>query len=124
MIKLVKQGDYYLIETIKMTKILLIDGASFVWINAKGVGEILAFSHKKHLTDYILAVGKYRLYKVEKEPNLTDKWHLELSVGEGLWQGYLLPSGLPDNKKKRNRIIPIKELITVVRSSMLNSLTK
>jgi hypothetical protein len=33
-------------------------------------------------------------------------------VGKGTWQGYLLPTGLPDDKKKRNRIIPTDEVIT------------
>ena len=70
-----------------------------------------------------MAVGKYRLYKVMDDPNLTDTWHLELAVGNGLWQGYLLPTGLPNNRKKRNRIIPTDELITKVRNSMLPSLT-
>ena len=52
------------------------------------------------------------LYKVKDEPNFVDLFHLELLVGEGVWQGYLLPTGLPTAEKKRNRIIPAKEVIT------------
>jgi hypothetical protein len=39
--------------------------------------------------------------------------HLELSIGKGQWQGYLLLTGLPTNKKRRNRIIPTKEVISI-----------
>jgi hypothetical protein len=38
--------------------------------------------------------------------------HLELEVGEGYWQGYLLLSGLPNDDHKRARIIPTTETIT------------
>ncbi len=123
MIKLIKDGDYRLIETRNLTKILFLDQKGiYAWVNAEGIGEILVTSHKQHRADYTLALGKYRLYKIMNEPNLTDTWHLELSVGNGLWQGYLLLTGLPNGKKIRNRIIPTDEVITRVRSSMLPSL--
>jgi hypothetical protein len=51
------------------------------------------------------------MYLVKDEPNLSDLTHLELLVGEGVWQGYLLPIGLP-NGVKRRKIIPTKEIIT------------
>jgi len=60
----------------------------------------------------MLSLGQFRLYDVKDEPKLTDLIHLELFVGGGLWQGYLLPTGLPTDKDKRNRIIPTDELIT------------
>ena len=41
---------------------------------------------------------------VKDERELTDLEHLELLVGEGIWQGYLLTTGLPTDEKKRNRI--------------------
>lgn len=113
MIKVVKTGSYKLIETKDQTKILLLDRKdTFAWINIKKFGEILVTSHKTHKADTILTVGKYRLYNVENVPKLSDQMHLELSVGEGLWQGYLLPTGLPVDKKKRSRIIPTNEVIT------------
>ena len=70
-------------------------------------------SHKKHKADCILSVGHYRLYKVANEPEISDQLHLELCVGQGIWQGYLLPTGLPTDEKKRNRIIPTREIITI-----------
>ena len=113
MIKLTDQGTYHLIETKGHTKILTLDKKkSYAWVNAEDIGEILVTSHKSHAVDHVLAVGKYRLYKVKDEKNLTDLDHLELFVGEGLWQGYLLTSGLPTDEKIRNRIIPTKETIT------------
>lgn len=114
MIRLIKEGKYSLIETKRQTKILSLDGRKkFAWVNAEDIGEILVTSHNAHTMDNILALGKYRLYDVKGEPELTDLQHLELFVGEGVWQGYLLPTGLPNEKKKRNRIIPTKEIVTV-----------
>lgn len=122
MIKLIRHGDYRLIETKHLTKILFLDHRGiYAWVNAEGIGEILVSSHKQHTADYTLTVGKYRLYKVVDEPNLTDTWHLELSVGGGLWQGYLLPTGLPSSGK-RKKITPTQEVITKARTSLvLNS---
>ncbi|OGH20754.1 MAG: hypothetical protein A3D74_05515 [Candidatus Levybacteria bacterium RIFCSPHIGHO2_02_FULL_37_13] len=113
MIKLLEDGNYTLIETHKHIKILnLGKGKVFVWINAAGIGEILVASHKPHKTDHILAVGRYRLYQVKDEAKLTDLIHLELLVGEGIWQGYLLTKGLPQANTSRVRIIPTLEIIT------------
>ncbi|MDQ5951859.1 MAG: hypothetical protein QG639_1140 [Patescibacteria group bacterium] len=112
MIAVIEKGSYTLLETKKQTKVLLLDHLAFAWIDAKNIGEILVTSHRKHPADCILATGKYRLYKVTDEPKLTDLIHLELLVGEGKWQGYLLPTGLPDDNNKRNRIIPTSEIIT------------
>jgi hypothetical protein len=113
MIKLIDQGSYHLMETHSHTKILILDKKkTFAWVNAEDIGEILVTSHKSHIVDHLLAAGKYRVYDVKDEKDFTDLKHLELFVGEGLWQGYLLPTGLPTDDKKRNRIIPTKEIIT------------
>lgn len=119
MIKLLKEGSYTLIETKGQIKILTLDaeaspasGETFAWINIAGIGEILVASHKGHRTDNFLAIGKYRLYEVKDEEKLTDLLHLELFVGNGKWQGYLLTTGLPTTKNIRKRIIPTEELIT------------
>lgn len=100
-------------ETIRHTRMLIFDEKSkYAWIHAGEIGEILVSSHRPHRADHILAIGKYRMYEVKDEPDLTDLIHLELLAGHGVWQGYLLPTGLPALKKKRNRIIPTKEIIT------------
>lgn len=114
MISVVQRGLYQLIETKNQTKIIILDGVyTYAWVNAGGIGEILVTSHKKHKVDCMLSVGNYRLYKVDHEEALSDQMHLELSVGQSMWQGYLLPTGLPTDKKTKNRIIPTRELITV-----------
>lgn len=113
MIRLRKEGKYTLIETKGHTKILILDKRiTFAWIIADAIGEILVASHASHSIDHILSLGRYRMYEVKDEPKLTDLLHLELFVGEGTWQGYLLPTGLPTKEKKRNRIIPTTEIIT------------
>ncbi len=117
MLKMVQRGDYKLLETKHQTKILTLDDKeSFAWINALDIGEILVTSHKTHDADAFLARGKYRLYEVKDEPKYVDQFHLELSIGCGTWQGYLLPHGLPTDEKKRNRIIPTKEVVTTTNS--------
>ena len=114
MIKLIQRGAYRIIETSKQIKILILDDKrSYAWINAGIIGKILVASHRPHKADYLLAVGKYRIYEIKDEPKLTDLVHLELLAGDGVWQGYLLTKGLPDREdKKRVRIIPTKEVIT------------
>lgn len=113
MVKLIREGTYQLIETKGQTKILTLDKKDkFAWVNAKDIGEILVTIHKAHDTDCVLSIGTYRIYEVKNEPKLADLTHLELSVGDGKWQGYLLLTGLPSDKKKRNRIIPTTEVIT------------
>lgn len=122
MIRILKKGVYSLIETRNQTKILTLDGkVIYAWVNAEGIGEILIASDNSHKTDNVLAIGKYRIYRVKDEPKLTDLTHLELHVGNGVWQGYLLTTGLPTSVKKRKRIIPTKEIIT--QSVVNNSLT-
>lgn len=119
MIKLVKEGKYELFESKSQTKILTLDKKIYAWINAQGIGEILVYIYKIPPLDCILSAGNYRLYEVKNEPNLTDLLHLELFVGNGIWQGYLLISGLPGRGKKRVRIIPTNEKITVPSSIMV-----
>lgn len=115
MIKLLQEGSYSLTETKGQSKILILDNKqTFAWVYIKEIGEILVTSHKKHKSDHVLAIGKYRLYEVENEPQLTDLIHLELHAGNGTWQGYLLLTGLPSEKDIRARIIPTDEIITKV----------
>lgn len=118
MITVIKTGDYRLVGTKGKTMLLILDGTQvFSWIDATGFGDILGVSHAQHDRGRIFAIGKYRLYDVQDEQGLTDVEHLELMVGKGTWQGYLLPTGLPDEKEKRKRIIPTEERITCVASS-------
>lgn len=113
MIKLIKEGDYELIETKRQTRILVLDDRqSFPWINVDNLGEILVFSNKMHSAESVLAIGRYRIFEVKDEPKLADQQHLELMIGNQSWQGYLLPTGLPTETDTTNRIIPTQELIS------------
>ncbi len=112
MLSLVRDGEYSLLETRGQVKILKLDKKFYAIVNAGNIGEILVFSHKKFTKDLVLAKGSYRIYKVKNEPNFTDLMHLELFVGRNTWQGYLLPTGFPTNRKKRSRIIPTSETIS------------
>ena len=112
MITLLQSGKYALKETKNHTKILVLDRKGYAWTDLEDLGEIVIVSHRPSSIDHVLAVGSYRLYKVKNEPHLTDNNHLELFTGESVWQGYLLPVGLPTKKYVRNRIIPTNEIIT------------
>jgi hypothetical protein len=112
MLHLTQQGRYQLSETKGEIKLLTLGKAVFAWIDLEGIGEVLVASSKPHQIDAVLANGQCRLYEVKDEPELSDQQHLELSVGDGKWQGYLLPTGLPEAQKVRSRIIPSKEVIT------------
>src|SRR5690348_4491422 len=112
MITLNKQGTYRLVETKNHVKILALDDRVFAWVDSSSIGEILVVTHRFHKAEAVLSVGSYVLYDVQDEPHISDQQHLELFVGEGKWQGYLLLTGLPDDYKKRARIIPTHEIIT------------
>lgn len=114
MVKLVRSGGYKIIETWGETRILSLDGGeNYAWVFAGDeIGEILVSTKKRFASHYTLVKGKFRLYEVKRESKLSDGFHLELYVGEGLWQGYLLPSGLPKNKEIRHKILPTQQIIT------------
>ena len=111
MIRLIDQGKYLLTETYDRTKILNLDDQHFAWINAGEIGDILVATKREFNPSSVMAIGSFRLYDVKDEPKLTDLEHLELFIGDGRWQGYLLPKGLP-NGVKRHRIVPTREIIT------------
>lgn len=112
MITKVKKGKYEIVETKYRTKVLYLDKDAFAWIRPKKIGEILVSSHHVQDSDVKVSKGDYVLYDVDDEDYLTDLQHLELEYGHGAWQGYLLPTGLPHDEKKRSRIIPTNQVIT------------
>lgn len=112
MITVREKGVYEIVETKHRTKILYLDEMPYAWIHPKKIGEILVSSHYHQDSDVKVSSGNYILYTVEDEDFLTDLQHLELEYGHGTWQGYLLPTGLPNNEHKKARIIPTDQLIT------------
>jgi hypothetical protein len=111
-ITIIKIGRYKLVETKENTKLLYLDDQSYAWIMPKEIGEILVATHREHRFDTTLGTGQYYLYDVDDESTLTDLQHLELQVGAQVWQGYLLPTGIPTGTKKRSRIISTNQQIT------------
>ena len=112
MIKLLRSGSHKLFETKHHIKILALDNHQYAWVEPPRIGEILVTTRSDHKTDCVLSIGDYRLYRVVDEPHISDHIHLELEVGRGQWQGYLLLTGLPNRSKRRARIIPTSEVIS------------
>jgi len=113
MITLQTTGHYELVQTKKHhTKILFLKDEAYAWVRFRNIGEILVVSRKDYPQECTLSKGEYRLYEVEDEPALNDTLHLELEIGADDWQGYLLITGLPNEERKRVRIIPTNEIIT------------
>ncbi|MBD3365910.1 hypothetical protein GF360_01050 [candidate division WWE3 bacterium] len=132
MIEKTLTGTYRLLETKADTKVLILspqapdadstatedpqETQTFAWITAKEIGEILVTAKKDHDVQCVLSMGEFNLYDVDDDPDLVDLQHLELYVGADVWQGYLLPTGLPTKTDKRNRIIPTEEVITGIKA--------
>lgn len=112
MIKLIKKGKYELLETPNDTKILILDSKVYNWPYVKGIGELLTLSDYKRNGEHVLATGIYNLYDIKDELKFVDLQHLELSVGKGKWQGYLLLTGLPTSHHTRRKIVPTNEIIS------------
>lgn len=113
MITLQNVGAYRLIQTKKHhTKILYLENISYAWVKFENIGEVLIVSHKDYPQECTLSTGRYMLYKVQSERSLRSGMHLELQVGQDKWQGYLIPDGLPDNRRIHTRIIPVGEVVT------------
>lgn len=111
MIKLIKKGTYRLVWSKDRQRILYLGDQGYLWAHAKSIGELLTFSKHPHMPSYMMAEGKYRIYSVKKEPKLVDLQHLELSIKPGVWQGFLLLTGLPTKTKLRSKIVPTEEVV-------------
>jgi hypothetical protein len=112
MIMLLRTGAYELAETKNGIKLLHLGTKTYAWIVAPRIGSLLIFSSLPHVEREVLSKGIFRLYKVVDEPHLSDQLHLEVEVGKDVWQGYLLPTGLPNREASRKLVIPTREIIT------------
>lgn len=92
---------------------LRLDEKEYLWEYAKGIGDLLLFAKQEHPPLSILSKGTYKIYDVKNEPEYVDLQHLELSVGNNTWQGYLLLTGLPNARKIRSKFVPTNEIISV-----------
>lgn len=112
MIRVLGAGEYRLVERTRQVKILYLDTKPYVWLATPGVGQLLIATHRSRESDRILGAGRYRLYDVKDEPDLSGHKHLELSLGGSRWQGYILLSGLPTSKKPHSKVLATNELIS------------
>lgn len=112
MIKLIKKGHYRLIGTSDRKLMLYLSGQAYLLSYAKDIGQLISFSKHHHSSQSLFAAGEYRIYTVKDEPKFVDLIHLELSDGNGGWQGYFLLTGLPTKDKVRSRIVLTKEVIS------------
>lgn len=117
MITRITKGSYRLVGTKDKKRILYLEDQGYLWGYAKGIGDLFTFSKHAHVQEYLMAQGEYRIYSVKDEPEFVDLRHLELEVRPGVWQGYLLLTGLPTAKKIRSRIVPTDEVIASRRTA-------
>lgn len=110
MIKVVSKGDYTLYEDQQKRKILVLDGAKLLLWTGNELQLVVDTSSVRKET---LSLGKYRLYKVENESDLTNNYYLELYVGKKRWKGYLLPSNILKMRKPTIPITASDKLISV-----------
>lgn len=114
MITVVDRGSYCLLENKKQGKVLIFDDKKSYSLTEYGkLKKIPLYPHKNTKNNCLLCKGNFRLYKVSNEEHLSSNFHLELNIGQGQWQGYLLPKGLPKNRTI-NSIIPTQELISTL----------
>jgi hypothetical protein len=112
MITRVDGGAFELTETRHGTKILALNDEPYVWIVAPGIGSLLIYTDQPQEASEILSKGHFRLFTVRDEPELSDLLHLELEFSKNEWQGYLLPTGLPDEMDTRKRLIATHQTIS------------
>jgi len=112
MIKNVKRGDYKLLRIKGDQRILILDGKKYLWTYDKTYGDRLELAPKEYEEACVLSVGHYRIYSVKDDSTFTDQFHLELLIGRGKWQGYLLPDGLPSSRLEKDSLQATKETIT------------
>lgn len=109
--QLKEQGQYALFQTKRNTKVLKLNDNYYVWLFIKNIGNILIKTKSTLQSTNILSTGRFYLFDVKDEPDYIDLLHLELGIGENLYQGYLLPRGLPKKSNEKHKIIPTKEVI-------------
>jgi len=112
MVSIMRQGSYKLTESRLQIKALYLDSSSYAMLFIDALGEMIATAREPKPSDYTLSAGHYRLYDIVDEPDMSEGLHLELEVGDDIWQGYLLPNGLPDKGSIRGCLLPTHELVT------------
>lgn len=113
MIKVKRKGLYCILGKENGEKYLILDKKlNYRW-TCQAKQETLSLSGKKiDDKEVIITSGRYRLYDVRSESHLTNLYHFEILISKNIWQGYLLPDGLPTKDMKSKFIFPTNEVIT------------
>ncbi len=77
-----------------------------------GQGKITFITKSEFSFTKDVITGKYRKYEVKNEQSFKNGVYLELSVGMGKWNCYILPTGLPNKNSPEKSILVTKECIT------------
>jgi hypothetical protein len=112
MITVLSTGTYQLYKKDPLRILTLNGKKKFLWEKSRDATGQLRFWTPQDNIEELSASGAFRLYDVKKETDLTDGMHLELFVGEGDWEGYLLKDKLPNAKRKECDIVKTDECIT------------
>lgn len=105
MICTIKSGSFQFFESPSQAKILVLDRKRpYAWIRSSQGGDILVYSSYRMDSCTLSSSGRYRLYMVTSEAKLSDQVHLELLIGKGRWQGYLLPTGFPTKRGEKREL--------------------
>lgn len=113
MVRIIGSGTYKLTETKDNQKILSLGKYNnFQWVSTGCEGQIKYVKLDPKQICCLLSTGNYRIYEVKNELGLSNSKHIELHVGRGKWQGYLLPKGLPAKLQRKRVIVQTNEIIT------------
>ena len=66
-----------------------------MWISDGLNCDRLMYTGKQKAARFVISEGVYRIYEVLNEKKLSQGVHMELLVGKGKWQGFILSGGLP-----------------------------
>ena len=109
MITPTSRGTFKLLETKRGQRVLYLNDEIYEFVTPN---RIRSSFRKYHKSDCVLSAGRFQIYFVSVENHITEHWHLELEVGANIWQGYLLPQGLPGEEFYVTRLLPTSEIIS------------
>lgn len=75
-------------------------------------GEMSFVSTSSIGIDGKILSGRFRMYETTDEAQFADGTHLELCEGEGKWNCYVLPTGLPNEKELQKEYFSTNKCVT------------
>lgn len=112
MIRVIQSGTYEVVETKSLKNILILDDKEYFMLTDEKKMKRKIIRVEKPDDCSIRSAGNYRMYEVRDERYFADSMHLELNTGNGFWDSYVLPFGLPSSLRKDSSIYPTSEAIS------------